>query len=162
MKKLTKRVQADGLWFDVPADTASVMVNAFGQVLAISIGVVLSKGEHNWVIKHGIDDFVCPVGVVDLGGADWRECCWYVGDQFDGEDAERREWMARGVELPEKLPCDVRFEPGLIFRKGVLVQTMLDALIRRDDYEKELAELSEDERKARQEKISEFLNGLGE
>ena len=74
----------------------------------------------------------------------------------------RREWMARGVELPEKLPCDVRFEPGLIFRKGVLVQTMLDALIRRDDYEKELAELSEDERKARQEKISEFLNGLGE
>lgn len=85
MKKLTKRVQADGLWFDVPADTASVMVNAFGQVLAISIGVVLSKGEHNWVIKHGIDDFVCPVGVVDLGGADWRECCWYVGDQFDGE-----------------------------------------------------------------------------
>ncbi|GAA0511265.1 hypothetical protein GCM10009414_21160 [Tatumella terrea] len=66
------------------------------------------------------------------------------------------------IKLPEKLPCDVRFDPGMIFRKGVLVQTMLDALIRRDDYEKELAELSEDERKARQEKISEFLNGLGE
>ena len=66
------------------------------------------------------------------------------------------------IKLPEKLPCDVRFDPGMIFRKGVLVQTMLDALVRRDDYEKELAELSEDERKARQEKISEFLNGLGE
>ena len=98
MKKLTKRVQAGGLWFDVPADTATVMVNAFGQVLAISIGVVLSKGEHNWVIEYGIDDFVCPVGSVDLEGADWRECCWYVGDQVDGEVAERREWMARGAE----------------------------------------------------------------
>ncbi len=66
------------------------------------------------------------------------------------------------INVPEKLPCDVRFDPGMIFRKGVLVQTMLDALIRRDDYEKELAELSEGERKARQEKISEFLNSLGE
>lgn len=64
--------------------------------------------------------------------------------------------------IPEKLPCDVHLDPGLILRKGVLVQAMLDALIRRDDYEKELAEFSEDERKARQEKISEFFNGLGE
>lgn len=60
------------------------------------------------------------------------------------------------IKLPEKLPCDVRFDSGMIFRKGVLVQTMLDALIRRDDYEKELAELSEDERKARQEKSPNF------
>lgn len=110
MKKLTKRVQADGLWFDVPADTASVMVNAFGQVLAISIGVVLSKGEHNWVIEHGIDDFVCLVGSVDLEGTDWRECCWFVGDQVGGELAECREWMARGVDVVAEVTGKLRTE----------------------------------------------------
>ena len=85
----------------------------------------------------------------------YTEACNMTGDLYTAPPVPV-------IKLPEKLPCDVRFDSGMIFRKGVLVQTMLDALIRRDDYEKELAELSEDERKARQEKISEFLNGLGE
>ncbi|WP_276972918.1 hypothetical protein [Tatumella ptyseos] len=48
-----------------------------------------------WAWSPGFDDFVC---YADIDGADWRECCWYVGDQVDGENVERLKWMSRGAE----------------------------------------------------------------
>lgn len=85
MKKLTKRVEAGGLWFDVPARTSSIVATAFGELFAISTGVILRQGACDWVIRYGSEDFACLIGAIDLEGKDWRECCWYVGDQVDGE-----------------------------------------------------------------------------
>ena len=93
MKKLTKRVLAGGLWFDVPFDTQYVAMDETAGVFAYSEKPV-AKGWFCDVESSSATE-VCRV---DLEGADWRECCWYVGDQVDGEAAERREWMARGVD----------------------------------------------------------------
>lgn len=90
MKKLTKRVQACGLWFDVPVNIKYVAFSHTGDVYCY-----LSKPPKP--IADWKRSMFHPCGSVSLEGADWRECCWYVGDQIDGEDAERREWMARGV-----------------------------------------------------------------
>ena len=96
MKKLTKRVQAGGLWFDVPVDTTHVAVQPSGHIFAFNgnAPTICCSGDC-WVSLDG-DSFLLPR--VDLEGEDWRECCWYVRDQTDGEAVERREWMARGVE----------------------------------------------------------------
>ncbi len=53
------------------------------------------KNQAMWAWSPGFDDFVC---YADIDGADWRECCWYVGDQVDGENVERLKWMSRGAE----------------------------------------------------------------
>ena len=92
MKKLTKRVQAGGLWFDVPVNINYVAVSHTGDVYCYQRKPIQPVYNWNRSMYH-------PCGSVSLEGADWRECCWYVGDQVGGEDAERREWMARGVEL---------------------------------------------------------------
>ncbi|GAA0517599.1 hypothetical protein GCM10009414_29020 [Tatumella terrea] len=92
MKKLTKRVQAGGLWFDVPVNINYVAFSHSGDVYCYLRKP--PKPVASW--KRSMFQ---PCGMVSLEGADWRECCWYVGDQLDGEDTERREWMARGVEL---------------------------------------------------------------
>ena len=91
MKKLTKRVKAGELWFDVPVNVNYVAFSHTGDVY----GYLREppKSIVDW--KQSVFQ---PFGMVSLEGADWRECCWYVGDQVDGEAVERREWMARGVE----------------------------------------------------------------
>ncbi|QHJ83850.1 MAG: hypothetical protein [Bacteriophage sp.] len=91
MKKLTKRVQAGGLWFDVPVNINYVAFSHSGDVYCYLRKP--PKPVASW--KRSMFQ---PCGMVSLEGADWRECCWYVGDQVDGEVAERREWMARGAE----------------------------------------------------------------
>lgn len=97
MKKLTKRVQAGGLWFDVPVFTSNVVANGDGSVWAINIiaacKLIRESDDWRFPIAEG-GEYAC-VGSVSLEGADWRECCWFVGDQVDGEAVERREWMAR-------------------------------------------------------------------
>lgn len=93
MKKLTKCVKAGGLWFDVPLNTTHVSADSFGMIKAHTAKPI-NTGMESWLCP-GFDDFVC---YFDLEGADWHECCWYVGDQVDGEDAKSREWMARGVD----------------------------------------------------------------
>lgn len=88
MKKLTKRVQAGGLWFDVNENTKSVTIDSDGHACCWQGDVFIAPGGSGWS-GCGCD----PIGRVDLEGADWRECCWYVGDQEDGEAVERREWV---------------------------------------------------------------------
>ena len=92
MKKLTKRVKAGGMLLDVPLNATHVSADSFGMIKAHTAKPI-NVGMESWLCA-GFDDFVC---YIDLEGADWRECCWYVGDQVDGESVERREWMARGV-----------------------------------------------------------------
>lgn len=96
MRKLTKRVQAGGLWFDVPVNTNYVSIEDTGAV-CVSVTkpmIYLYPQDKGWTSNS-----LYPARImVDLEGADWRECCWYVGDQVDGEVVERREWMVRGVE----------------------------------------------------------------
>lgn len=93
MRKLTKRVQAGGLWFDVNKNAKSVTFDANGDVCCWQGDVYIAPNGAGWS-GCGCD----PVGRVDLEGADWRECGFYVGDQVDGEAVERREWMARGAD----------------------------------------------------------------
>ena len=97
MKKLTKRVQAGGLWFDVPCNTQYLAIHSSGMVDAYTDKpYIATESSQGWCQRVAM--IAGRVVQVDLGGADWRECCWYVGDQVDGEAAERREWMARGVD----------------------------------------------------------------
>lgn len=92
MKKLTKRVQAGGLWFDVPANINYVAFSHTGDVYCY-------LREPPKPVTDWKKSMFQPCGLVSLDGADWRECCWYVGDQAGGEAVERREWMARGCEM---------------------------------------------------------------
>lgn len=65
------------------------------------------------------------------------------------EVAKWPEWKQRGSDVtqfaappapayPETLPCPVRLMPGLLFGRGVTTKSMLDALVRRAEYEAEL------------------------
>lgn len=96
MKKLTKRVQAGGLWFDVKLGTKYLCV--------CDVGVLWQSEEKPliYIYSHSNDwnsKSMSSTGYhLDLDGKNWRECCWYVGDQVDGDAAERREWMARGAK----------------------------------------------------------------
>ena len=98
MKKLTKRVQAGGLWFDVPTCCRIITFDQDGAVSFISGNAepVASDTFGKWVNTKSCLHWLNR-GRVDLEGADWRECCWFVGDQVDGEDVEHREWMAEGI-----------------------------------------------------------------
>lgn len=100
MKKLTKRVKAGGLWFDVPMFTSHIVINGNGYVWAINIVAAsdLNRDSNDWRFPITEGGEYTHIGNVDLEGADWRECCWYVGDQADGESVERRDWMARGLD----------------------------------------------------------------
>lgn len=99
MKKLTKRVQAGGLWFDVPSDAKWLTVGESGIVHAFDVSEkpFISKCLGRWHSENQRFRYECMIEIVDLDGEDWRECCWFVGDQVDGKDAERREWMTRGI-----------------------------------------------------------------
>lgn len=77
-----------------------------------------------------------PVALVDRRPAASGSICWQNG----GKD------LAHGTELftappapeyPERLPCPVHLLPGLKFGKGVPTRSMLDALVRRAEYESE-------------------------
>lgn len=95
MRKLTKRVQAGGFWFDVPASAQWLCVDSDGELK-------VSYYEQDKPFGSDSDYWIGASSIcvhVDLEGADWRECCWYVGDQTEGESVERREWMARGAEM---------------------------------------------------------------
>ena len=91
MKKLTKRVQAGGLWFDVEEGINFITFDADGEVSTHQNEPKANDGY--WLSRWANLEIQ-----VDLEGTDWRECCWYVGDQTDGESVERREWVARGAE----------------------------------------------------------------
>ena len=91
MKKLTKRVQAGGLWFDVEEGINFITFDDDGEVSTHQDEP--KSGDGYWLSRWANLEIQ-----VDLEGADWRKCCWYVGDQEDGEAVERREWMALGVE----------------------------------------------------------------
>lgn len=90
MKKLTKRVQAGGLWFDVPPGSEYLSLDSFGTVKSHT-QKPSNVGMESW-LSPGVDDFVC---YADIDDADWRECCWYVGDQADSKPKEQPvAWMA--------------------------------------------------------------------
>ena len=97
MKKLTKRVQAGGLWFDVPLWVTHIHVSPGGN-LVFSDNVLQYAEKGKLWFSDSAEYYQSDV-LIDLEGIDWRECCWYVGDQEDGEAVERREGIARGVEL---------------------------------------------------------------
>lgn len=61
---------------------------------------------------------------------------------------------------PEKLPCPVRLEPGLLFGKGVSTSTMLGALQRRAEYYAELDAMTPEEREKHDASIEEFKSLL--
>ena len=94
MKKLTKRVQAGGLWFDVDKDSTHIAIDRSGEVFSYKDEIGISLGHSGWM-GRGAES----IGEVSFDDEDWRDCCWYVGDQTDSEAVERREWMARGVDL---------------------------------------------------------------
>lgn len=95
MKKLTKRVQAGGLWFDAPVWADHVQVGRDGYVYYSNGRLLRATNAGVW---YSLDLEYVRDGNVDLEGSDWRECCWYIGDQEDGELIERRRWVARGIE----------------------------------------------------------------
>lgn len=96
MKKLTKRVKVEDLYIDVPVNSEWVVASPdTGVLISSEQSVSPIPGENNWLFAN---PFRVNLLQVDLSGKNWRECCWYVGDQVDGEGAERREWMARGVD----------------------------------------------------------------
>lgn len=63
--------------------------------------------------------------------------------------------------IPEKLPCDVHLNPGLILRKGVSTDTLLKALKRRGEIEHKLSNLSQEEREALKKSMGEFKRDVG-
>ncbi|ALL37788.1 hypothetical protein AR325_12715 [Serratia marcescens] len=61
---------------------------------------------------------------------------------------------------PERLPCPVHLLPGLKFGKGVPTRSMLDALVRRAEYESELEAMTPEQRAendARLEKLKALI-----
>ncbi|CUZ15647.1 Uncharacterised protein [Serratia marcescens] len=61
---------------------------------------------------------------------------------------------------PERLPCPVHLLPGLKFGKGVPTRSMLDALVRRAEYEAELDAMTPEqkaENDARLDKLKELI-----
>ncbi|HGM7714258.1 TPA: hypothetical protein ACKQJM_001731 [Serratia marcescens] len=61
---------------------------------------------------------------------------------------------------PERLPCPVHLLPGLKFGKGVPTRSMLDALVRRAEYESELEAMTPEqsaENDARLEKLKALI-----
>lgn len=82
MKKLTKRVQAGGLWFDVPLNVNYLAFNENGDGIISQSKLVIAKRDRKWFSEDG--EYYLTRYTVDLEGADWRECCWYVGDQVYG------------------------------------------------------------------------------
>lgn len=113
MKKLTKRVNAGGLWFDVHQGTEYLAFDRDGEVFGYD-----NKPEHS---PDGTWEGSYPdaYGYVDLEGADWRECYWYVGEQTYSEESERREWMARGVESIEKIASEHCDTDCIMDRHGI-------------------------------------------
>ena len=87
MKKLTKRVQIFDLFIDVPKNTFHVVADSDGQLRAVSSEVTVIRGIDGW--RYSVNDGgeVTCVCRVDLEGLNWWECCWFVGDQVDGEVA---------------------------------------------------------------------------
>lgn len=69
---------------------------------------------------------------------------------------DRCKALAAEKLYPEKLPCPVRLEPGLIFGKGVTTSTMLAALQRRAEYHAELDAMTPEERAKHDASIEEF------
>ncbi|MDK1706822.1 hypothetical protein QOM18_00660 [Serratia marcescens] len=62
--------------------------------------------------------------------------------------------------FPERLPCPVHLLPGLKFGKGVPTRSMLDALVRRAEYESELEAMTPEQRAendARLEKLKALI-----
>lgn len=69
---------------------------------------------------------------------------------------DRCKALAEERLYPEKLPCPVRLEPGLLFGKGVTTSTMLSALQRRAEYYTELEAMTPEEREKHDASIEEF------
>lgn len=57
---------------------------------------------------------------------------------------------------PERLPCPVHLLPGLKFGKGVPTRSMLDALVRRADYEAELDAMTPEQKAEDNARIEAF------
>ncbi|QHJ84146.1 MAG: hypothetical protein [Bacteriophage sp.] len=110
MKKLTKRVQAGGLWFDAPFDAEFIFILPNGEVCS-SPDKPIPMERVDSTLNGWLSLSTDLIGLVDLRGdgtmrADWRECCWYVGDQVSGEESERREWMAQGAIMSSEQLAD--------------------------------------------------------
>ncbi|HEI9784356.1 TPA: hypothetical protein SLN38_003839 [Serratia marcescens] len=54
---------------------------------------------------------------------------------------------------PERLPCPVHLLPGLKFGKGVPTRSMLDALVRRAEYEAELGAMTPEQKTENDERL---------
>ena len=87
-----------------------------------------------------------------------------VGDDGGDALAYRRliQSFAPGTKLytappapayPERLPCPVHLLPGLKFGKGVPTRSMLDALVRRAEYEAELDAMTPEQKAENDERL---------
>ncbi|MGA3686216.1 hypothetical protein [Serratia bockelmannii] len=71
--------------------------------------------------------------------ASWLYNDWRWPDSVEAEQCQI-EWLYTALPAPaypERLPCPVHLLPGLNFGKGVPTRSMLDALVRRAEYESE-------------------------
>ncbi len=69
----------------------------------------------------------------------WLYNDWRWPDSVEAEQCQI-EWLYTAPPAPaypERLPCPVHLLPGLKFGKGVPTRSMLDALVRRAEYESE-------------------------
>ena len=89
MKKLTKRAPAGGLWFDVRPETTHIAADADGEINEFVVMPEPNASSGAWIRSSG---YRLPLCIVDLDGKDWRECCWYVGDQKLVEDSRPFAW----------------------------------------------------------------------
>ena len=61
---------------------------------------------------------------------------------------------------PERLPCPVRLMPGLLFGKGVPTRSMLEALMRREEFEIEIDAMAPEQRAEQDAALKALLSHL--
>ena len=113
------------------------------------------------ITDEAIDRIVVPLSPDGLD-EEKHHCEWHLYHDRERIRKELREYFAAppAPAVPERLPCPVHLLPGLKFGEGVPTRSMLDALVRRAEYEAELEAMTPDQRAendARLEKLKALI-----
>ena len=113
------------------------------------------------ITDEAIDRIVVPLSPDGLD-EEKHHCEWHLYHDRERIRKELREYFAAppAPAVPERLPCPVHLLPGLKFGEGVPTRSMLDALVRRAEYEAELEAMTPEQRAendARLEKLKALI-----
>ena len=113
------------------------------------------------ITDEAIDRIVVPLSPDGLD-EEKHHCEWHLYHDRERIRKELREYFSAppAPAVPERLPCPVHLLPGLKFGEGVPTRSMLDALVRRAEYEAELEAMTPDQRAendARLEKLKALI-----